>query len=64
MDTEIEKLANILANSNPDAMSMLKKVFWEGTEHWDTLLFERAMMSGALVLSDFTVKAINKFNKN
>lgn len=64
MDAEVEKLANILANSNPDAMSMLKKVFWEGTEHWDTLLIERAMMSGTLVLSDFTTKAINKFNKN
>lgn len=64
MDDEIEKLANTLANSNPEAMSMLKKVFWEGTEHWDTLLIERAMMSGTLVLSEFTVNAINKFKKN
>lgn len=64
MDAEIEKLANTLANSNPEAMSMLKKVFWEGTEHWDTLLIERAMMSGTLVLSEFTVNAINKFKKN
>jgi methylglutaconyl-CoA hydratase len=64
MDAEIEKLANTLANSNPEAMSMLKKVFWEGTENWDTLLIERAMMSGTLVLSEFTVNAINKFKKN
>ena len=39
----------------------IKKIFWEGTEHWDALLTERAGMSGKLVLSDFTRNAINKF---
>jgi methylglutaconyl-CoA hydratase len=39
----------------------LKKIFWKGTENWDTLLLERAEMSGKLVLSEFTVNAINKF---
>jgi methylglutaconyl-CoA hydratase len=63
MDEAIEVLANKLALSNPEAMSMLKKVFWEGTEHWDTLLSERAAMSGKLVLSDFTRNAINAFKK-
>jgi len=63
MDEAIEVLANKLAQSNPEAMSMLKKVFWEGTEHWDTLLSERAAMSGKLVLSDFTRNAINAFKK-
>jgi len=63
MDLAIEALANKLNNSNPEAMSLLKKVFWEGTEHWDTLLSERAAMSGKLVLSDFTKNAINAFKK-
>lgn len=63
MDEAIDVLANKLAQSNPEAMSMLKKVFWEGTEHWDTLLSERAAMSGKLVLSDFTRNAINAFKK-
>lgn len=63
MDQAINVLANQLASSNPEAMSMLKKVFWEGTEHWDNLLAERAAMSGKLVLSDFTKNAINKFKK-
>jgi methylglutaconyl-CoA hydratase len=63
MDTEIDRLANQLAKSNPEAMSMLKKVFWQGTEHWDELLAERAGMSGHLVLSDFTINAINAFKK-
>lgn len=61
MDQGIQALATKLANSNPEAMSMLKKVMWEGTENWDTLLIERAGMSGTLVLSEFTINAINKF---
>jgi methylglutaconyl-CoA hydratase len=63
MDEAIDTLANKLASSNPEAMSMLKTVFWTGTENWDTLLTERAAMSGKLVLSDFTKNAINAFKK-
>lgn len=61
MDEAINTLATKLASSNPEAMMMLKKVMWEGTENWDTLLIERAEMSGKLVLSEFTINAINKF---
>jgi len=63
MDSAIDKLANLLANSNPEAMLKLKSIFWEGTDHWDTLLSDRAEISGTLVLSDFTVNAINSFKK-
>ena len=63
MDEAIQALAERLAKSNPEAMRLLKKVFWEGTEHWDELLAERAAMSGKLVLSDFTKNAINQFKK-
>src|SRR6218665_37421 len=61
MDAEIQILAEKLASSNPEAMSQLKDIFWKGTEHWDELLAERAGVSGNLVLSDFTVNAINQF---
>jgi methylglutaconyl-CoA hydratase len=44
-------------------MEGLKKIMWEGTEHWDTLLMERAESSGKLVLSDFTKDAIAKFKQ-
>jgi methylglutaconyl-CoA hydratase len=44
-------------------MAELKKVFWQGTEHWDELLAERAKVSGELVLSRFTREAIEKFKK-
>lgn len=63
MDKGIDTLAKKLATSNPEAMRMLKKVMWEGTENWDTLLIERAAMSGTLVLSDFTVNAIRQFKQ-
>ncbi|WP_333851515.1 enoyl-CoA hydratase/isomerase family protein [Epilithonimonas sp.] len=61
MDAEIQILAEKLASSNPEAMSQLKEIFWKGTENWDDLLSERAGISGNLVLSDFTVNAINQF---
>jgi methylglutaconyl-CoA hydratase len=60
-DDAVNALTNRLAHSSPQAMQELKKVFWEGTENWDKLLAERAAMSGRLVLSDFTRKAIEKF---
>lgn len=63
MDAAVMELAEKLAGSNPESMSMLKKIFWEGTEQWDNLLKVRAAMSGELVLSDFTVNAINAFKK-
>ena len=63
LDKAVIALAYKLAESNPDAMHELKKVFWKGTENWDTLLNERAEISGRLVLSDFTRSAIEKFKK-
>jgi methylglutaconyl-CoA hydratase len=61
LDEEIKTLSETLATSNPEAMAELKKVFWKGAENWDSLLIERAEISGRLVISDFTVKAITKF---
>ncbi|MFM7757635.1 MAG: enoyl-CoA hydratase/isomerase family protein [Crocinitomicaceae bacterium] len=63
LDKEIVRLSQQLAKSNPDAMQLLKKVFWQGTEHWNELLIERAEISGKLVLSEFTRNAINAFKK-
>ena len=56
-------LATQLASYNPDALRALKKVFWEGTSHWETLLPERAKISGLLVLSDFTKNALKAIKK-
>lgn len=60
LDIEIASFSQKLANYNPEALSEMKKVFWEGTAHWDKLLKERASISGKLVLSDFTKNALIK----
>jgi len=64
MDLSISRLANQLSISNPDSMKGLKTIMWEGTEHWDDLLMERAEISGKRVLSDFTRKTLEKLKKN
>ena len=61
MDESIQRLSYNLAHSNPQAMAEMKKMFWRGTENWDTLLHQRAVISGKLVLSQHTRSAIEKF---
>jgi methylglutaconyl-CoA hydratase len=61
LDTSLDVEARKLAGCNPEAMAQLKRVFWAGTEGWDSLLAERALMSGTMVLSDFTRTAIASF---
>ncbi len=61
MDKEVEILSLKLANYNPDALLQMKRVLWEGTEHWNELLIQRASISGKLVLSEFTKDGLQKF---
>lgn len=63
LDAHLEAFSNKLSNYNPEALSEMKKVLWEGTENWGTLLYERAAISGKLVLSDFTKQALLQFKK-
>lgn len=61
LDETVQKFAEGLCNYNPEAMKEMKKVFWSGTEDWDELLAERAVISGRLVLSDFTKETLKRF---
>jgi len=63
MDDYVSSLAQKLASYNPEALKEIKKAFWQGTDHWDELLDEKAKISGKLVLSDFTKKALIRFKK-
>ena len=63
MDKEVDYLALKLSQYNPEALKEMKKVLWKGTENWDTLLEERAEISGKLVLSEATKSALQKFKK-
>lgn len=52
-----------LASYNTDALKALKKVFWDGTGEWDTLLYENAAISGKLVLNEDAKKSLKKIKR-
>lgn len=58
LDQAVDALATRLAGSSPEAMARMKEMFWEGTDHWESLLDQRAAISGSLVLSDAAQRAI------
>jgi len=49
-----DKKLHELCDSSLDAMKEIKKMIWLGTDHWSTLLYDRAAISGKLVLTDYT----------
>ena len=61
LDENINNFSTKLSERSLDALTSLKKVFWEGTDHWDKLLEERAENSGRLVVSEHTRKFIENF---
>jgi len=63
LDEYLLQFVDKLSKMNPKALKLLKDVFWENTSHWNTLLEDRAEMSGKLILSDFAKKAIKGFLK-
>ena len=63
LDEGINRLVTQLLNSSQEALRALKTVFWSGTDHWDQLLIERAAISGKLILSEASRKAIESFKK-
>lgn len=62
LDMAVTDFAKHLCTYNPEAMLEMKKIFWRGTDDWDTLLADRAAISGRLVLSDFTKEKLAKFS--
>lgn len=63
LDKSLEIFVEKLSSYNPEALEDWKKVLWKDTSHWDTLLAERAAITGKLVLSEFTKNALSKFKK-
>lgn len=58
VDEIIDALARKLAAANPGAVRELKRIFFEGTDHWETLLYERAAISGSLILTPAAREAL------
>ncbi len=63
MDLAIEKLTFTLSASSYQAMSEIKKAFWQGTENWDQFLLERAAISGKLIVTDEAKSFLSAFKK-
>jgi methylglutaconyl-CoA hydratase len=61
LDEVVGAQSRTLAAANPDAMHELKRAFWHGTDDWPMLLEQRAALSGRMVLSEFTKRAIVAF---
>lgn len=61
LDQAVQKLAEELTTFNPEAVKEMKQMFWSGTEDWDDLLHERALISGKLVLSEFTKEKLGRY---
>jgi len=59
MDQGLYELLKSLTSQSAHAQRALKKTLWEGFEDWDVLLKDRALISGRLVLTDESKKAIN-----
>ena len=52
LDEAVNTLAESLASYSSDAAAQLKMALWQGTDHWDELLAQRAETSGRLVLGE------------
>ncbi|WP_313501983.1 enoyl-CoA hydratase/isomerase family protein [Kaistella carnis] len=63
MDEEINKFLQKLSTRSADALSLIKKVSWEGTEHFEHLMPERILMSASLILEDSAKKNIEKIKE-
>jgi methylglutaconyl-CoA hydratase len=64
MDSEITQFLEKLASRSSDALALIKKVSWEGTEHFEKLMPERILMSASLILEDTAKKNIEKIKEN
>ncbi len=61
VDSTIRQLAGTLSASSPEAMRAIKAMLWEDAADWDSLLLERAAISGRLVLGEYTKNFIAAF---
>lgn len=61
MDREIDFFSDKFRAYNQEALELIKQTLWQGTDHWASLLRERAELSAKLVLSEHCKKALDKY---
>ncbi len=63
MDEEIKAFMEKLSTRSSEALALIKKVSWEGTEHFAQLMPERILMSASLILEDSAKENIGKIKE-
>lgn len=63
MDAKIEAFMKKLSERSAEALALIKKVSWEGSEHFDQLMPERILMSASLILEDSAKQNIQKIKE-
>ncbi len=63
MDEKLYTFLEKLSHRSSDALALIKKVSWEGTEYFDQLMPERILMSASLILEDSAKKNIGKIKE-
>lgn len=63
MDEKLEKFLQTLASRSSDALALIKKVSWEGTDHFNELMPARIHMSASLILEDSAKKNIESIKE-
>ncbi len=63
MDEKLNVFLETLSKRSDDALTLIKKVSWEGTEHFENLMPERIHMSASLILEDSAKKNIEKIKE-
>ncbi|MBW8358357.1 MAG: enoyl-CoA hydratase/isomerase family protein [Weeksellaceae bacterium] len=63
MDVKMQEFMIKLSERSTDALALIKKVSWEGTEHFENLMPERIQMSASLILEDSAKQNIGKIKE-
>ena len=63
MDEEIMQFLEKLSTRSSEALALIKKVSWEGTEHFEQLMPQRILMSASLILEDSAKENIEKIKE-
>lgn len=63
MDVKLQEFMTKLSERSTEALALIKKVSWEGTEHFESLMPERIHMSASLILEDSAKENIGKIKE-
>ena len=63
MDKAIERFCDPLLGKSQEALTALKRTLWQGTDHWEVLLYDLAATSGRLALSEESQQSLREFKR-